>query len=137
MTRPTAPCRASSGDAATPSASSGYVHEDAEYNLRTTPAERATGAGDRFLTDDAPILLRGVPVVAPPALAEADGVGNMTASGLLTHPSNVVLGIQRAIQIESDRLIRKRIVEYVCTIRSDFQFEGEDAVVKVTGLQHS
>lgn len=114
-----------------------YVSEDAEYNLRTTLAERATGAGDRFLTDDAPILLRGVPVVALPALAEREvEAGVDGADGLLIHPQNVVIGIQRRITIEQDRKPRARVVDFVVTARSDVELEQPDAAVKVDGIAH-
>lgn len=111
-----------------------YVHADAELQLRQALSERSTGAGDRYLLDDAPVLVRGIPVVSLPVLpeiADIDGGGAGTAAGskvLLVHPKNVVIGVQRAISIESDRLIRQRVVEYVATVRSDVTFEEEDAV---------
>lgn len=114
-----------------------YVHEDVEYQLRTALSERATAGGDRFLLDDAPVVIRGIPVVALPAIAEYDDSGTTRSDALLIHPQNAVIGIQRHIQVESDRKIRARVVEYVCSVRSDVEYEEEDAVVKVTGIEHA
>lgn len=120
-----------------------YVHEDVEYQLRQSLSERATAAGDRFLLDDAPVLLRGIPVVPVPMLPETaettagDGNDSATTSPLvLVHPKNIVIGVQRQISIESDRLIRERALEYVATIRSDVEFETEDAVAVTKRVLH-
>lgn len=112
-----------------------YVHEDAEYQFRKQLAERSTAAGDRFLLEDTPVLLRGVPVVPLPVLPVYDDAGTDRSDALLVNPQNVVIGVQRAISLETDRLIRKRVQEFVATIRSDVQFEEEDAVAKVTGIE--
>lgn len=121
-----------------------YVHEDVEYQLRQALSERATSAGDRFLLDDAPVLLRGIPVTPVPMFptrtANDLGDGNDTGTVsdlLLAHPKNMVIGVQRAISIESDRLIRERAVEYVATIRSDVEFEEEDAVSVISDILHT
>lgn len=121
-----------------------YVHEDVEYQLRQALSERSTGAGDRFLLDDAPILVRGIPVTPVPMLPSTDettaGDGNddaTTSPLVLVHPKNIVIGVQRAISIESDRLIRERAVEYVATLRFDVEFEEEDAVSVTERVLHS
>ena len=114
-----------------------YVHPEAEYNLRTALSERATGAGDRFLLEDTPVIIRGVPVIALPALAERDVAGDPGADALLINPQNVLIGVQRQISVESDRLIRSRVVEYVVTARSDVEIEESDAAVKVDGINHA
>lgn len=116
-----------------------YVHEDIDYQLRQALSERATNAGDRFLLDDAPILVRGIPVTPVPMMPITTAAGsgqNAVSPVLLVHPKNIVIGVQRQISIESDRLIRERAVEYVATIRSDVEFEEEDAV-SVSAVEHA
>jgi len=116
-----------------------YVHEDVEYQLRQALAERSTGAGDRFLLDDAPVLLRGVPVMPVPVMKITTAAGsgtNAISKALLAHPKNLVMGIQRAISIETDRKPRARVVDYVVSVRSDFTFEEEDAIA-VTEVEHA
>jgi hypothetical protein len=111
--------------------------------LRQALSERSTGAGDRFLLDDAPVLVRGIPVSALPALPTIADVDSVTAgdqagsAAFLTHPKNVVIGIQRAIRIEPDRDARARVTDYVVTVRADAALQDEDATVKITGIEHA
>lgn len=97
---------------------------------RSKVAERATGYGDSMLTGAAPIYAMGVPVEAAPMLA-AQGTGNQ---GFLTHPQNLIFGIQRQIQVETDKDIRSREIIIVLTLRAALQIEEEDATVKYTNI---
>ena len=97
---------------------------------RSKVAERATGYGDSMLTGAAPIYAMGVPVESAPMLA-AQGTGNM---GFLTHPQNLIFGIQRQIQVETDKDIRSREIIIVLTLRAALQIEEEDATVKYTNV---
>lgn len=56
------------------------------------------------------------------------------ANYILTLPQNLILGIQRKIQVETDRLIRERSHVIVVTMRLAFEIEQTDAVVKARGL---
>lgn len=93
-------------------------------------AERATGYGDSMLQTSAPIYAFGVPVEAAPMLA-VDGVGN---TGFFTYPKNLIFGIQRQIQVETDKDIRSREIIIVLTARAALQIEEEDATVKYTNI---
>lgn len=53
---------------------------------------------------------------------------------ILTHMSNLVLGIGREIRIEKDRDIFKGMNQYAVTCKFDVQFEEVDAVVKVKNI---
>lgn len=97
---------------------------------RSKVAERATGYGDSMLTGTQPIYAMGVPVEAAPMLA-AQGSGNL---GFLTHPQNLVMGIQRQIQVETDKDIRSREIIIVLTLRAALQIEEEDACVKYSNI---
>lgn len=120
-----------------------YTTPDMEFQMRQALSERATAAGDNFLLTDTPVLLRGIPVVSLPLLADKVDVDSVTAGNqpgadiLLVHPKNVVIGVQRSISIENQRLIRERTVEYVATIRSDVEFEEEDAVAKAINVKYA
>lgn len=97
---------------------------------RSKVAERATGYGDSMLTGSAPIYAMGVPVEQAPMLA-AQGSGNV---GFLTHPQNMVFGIQRQIQVETDKDIRAREIIIVLTMRAALQVEEPDACVKYVSI---
>lgn len=93
-------------------------------------AQRATGYGDSMLTQGGPIYAMGVPVEAAPMLA-VQGSGNV---GFLTHPQNLLFGIQRQIQVETDKDIRSREIVIVLTLRAALGIEEEDATVKYTNI---
>lgn len=117
-----------------------YVHPDLEFQLRQQLAERSTGAGDRYLLDDAPVLVRGIPVTPLPAMPtrsedpDGDATPQTVSDLVLVHPKNVVIGVQRRIQVETDRKPRERVVDYVVSVRSDIEFEEEDAVAATTSV---
>lgn len=93
-------------------------------------AERATGYGDSMLTQGGPIFAHGVPVEAAPMLA-AQGSGNQ---GIFTYPQNLIFGIQRQLQVETDKDIRSREIIIVLTARVALGIEEEDATVKYTNI---
>lgn len=93
-------------------------------------AKRATGYGDSMLEHGGPIYASGVPVEAAPMLA-AQGGGT---SGLFTHPQNLLFGLQRQIQVETDKDIRSREIVIVLTLRAALEIETADAVVKYTNI---
>ena len=97
---------------------------------RSKVAERATGYGDAMLTGAAPIYAYGVPVESAPMLA-AQGTGNQ---GIFTYPQNLIFGIQRQIQVETDKDIRSREIIIVLTARVALQIEDELATVKYTNI---
>lgn len=56
------------------------------------------------------------------------------ATGLFTFPQNILFGIQRDIQVETDKDIRSRELVFVLTARIDVLWDDEDAVVKYTNI---
>ena len=67
-----------------------------------------------------------------------DAVEIVTADGtfgLATDYQNLILGIQRDIRVETDRLPRLRATDFVLTFRADVQMENPDAVVLLENLQ--
>lgn len=103
-----------------------FVSHANETDYRDTLADRETGLGDTLIEGIRPVSAYGVPVV-PAALMPETYI-------LLTHPLNLIWGIQRDIMMETDKDIRKRVVIIVVTLRCDFKFEEEDACVLVTNV---
>lgn len=97
---------------------------------RQKVAQRSTGYGDTMLQQAAPIYAAGVRVDDAPMLA-AQGTGN---AGFTTFPQNLIFGIRRDIQIETERAIRAREVVIVVTARLGFQIDDLDATVKLTNI---
>lgn len=106
-----------------------YVSHSVELEYRDSLADRGTDLGDRTLTGNGPVSAYGVPV---------EGCALMPDDKLvLTYPQNILFGIQRDIQIELDRDIRRRVMVIVLTMRCDVQLEEADAAVVCTGFSDS
>lgn len=98
-------------------------------------AKRATGYGDSMLTQNGELYAYGVRVEAANMLGAPSGVTNgISNSGFFTYPKNLLWGIQRQIQIETDRDIRSRQHIIVVTCRIDFQIDDEAACVKYINI---
>jgi len=100
------------------------VPDTIKYRARV--AQRATGYGDSSLTGNGELVVHGVPVEQAPLMP--------SGFGLFTFPQNILFGIQRNIQIETDRDIRSRQIIIVLTTRVDCIWDDEDAVVKYTSI---
>jgi hypothetical protein len=103
-----------------------YLSTEQEIEYRDTLANRETSYGDGMHQAVSTVWAAGTPV---------EGVGLMPGSqGLLTHPLNLIFGIQRQIHIESDKDIQAREYIIVLTARVDMQVEEELAGVKYANL---
>lgn len=102
----------------------------AEIDYRDSLAERGTVGGDKWLTDDVPVMYGGTPVVAVPLFPENLGGGTNTTDVLLTDPKNINIGIWRNIRIETDKLVSEGVLIIVATMRFDVKYNHEPAVVK-------
>ena len=103
-----------------------YLSTEQEIEYRDTLANRETSFGDGQHQSVSTVWAAGTPV---------EGVGLMPgAQGLLTHPLNLIFGIQRQIHIESDKDIQAREYIIVLTARVDMQVEEELAGVKYANL---
>jgi hypothetical protein len=105
-----------------------YVSHYLESEFAAQMSFRETAMGDVRITNDYASMLKafGVPVVPCAMMPDANYI--------FTLPQNLILGIQRKIQIETDRLVRERAHVIVLTMRLAFAIEETDAVVKATGL---
>jgi len=103
-----------------------FISVDNEIGYRDSLANRETALGDAQIQGISPVYGFGVqldPVSLMPA-----------ANGLTTNPLNCIFGIQRDIHIETDKDISSRVYIIVLTMRMDFKYEEEEAVVKYTNL---
>jgi len=108
-----------------------YVSHYVESEYAASMAARLTVLGDTRLENDYSNGLRafGVPVV-PCALMPDDVY-------IFTDPKNMLLGVQRRIQVETDKDITARVYIIVLTLRIATQIEESDALVKATGVTDS
>lgn len=107
---------------------------DAETDYRDTLSNRDTVAGDRFLQDDAPIMYSGIPIMDVPLFPEDLGGGNNETNIILSDPKNFMVGIWRRITMETDKDISAGVLKIVASLRFDFKYVEETAVVKVTAV---
>lgn len=103
-----------------------YITVADSINYRANVAKRATGYGDSALTTSGDLVAYGV---------KTDALALLPAStGFFTFPQNLVFGVQRQIQVETDRDIRSRQIIIVLTMRCDAKIDMEDATVKYTNI---
>jgi hypothetical protein len=94
---------------------------------RTAVSARPTGYGDSALQQNIPLVAHGLQIEGAPMLA-ADAIG---ATGLVTFPKNLILGLRRDISVETEKDIRAREYVIVVTLRAGLQIEDTDAAVKL------
>jgi len=109
--------------------------EDAETDYRDYLADRATVLGDKFIEGDGPVRYNNRPILPVPVFPDNLGAGTDCTNILLTHPKNAVWGVWRKVKVETDRDITSGEWIMVVTVRAGFEYEEEDAVVKVTNVQ--
>lgn len=103
-----------------------FLSTEQEIDYRDTINARETPLGDGQYQSLAPVYGAGSPV---------EGVGLMPgAKGVLTHPMNLIFGIQRDIMFETDKIITDRVYVIVVTARVAIQVEEELAGVKIINL---
>lgn len=105
-----------------------YTSHLIETEFAALQAARFTMLGDSRLEGDYSEKLKamGIPIV--PCALMPDG------TYILSHPKNIVFGIQRQIQIETWRDIRARVLVVVMTLRCAQNLEEPRGIVKVSGL---
>jgi hypothetical protein len=108
---------------------------DTDLDYRNTLAERATIGGDKFLTEDTPVLYSGVPVTPIPLWPENMGSQSNETDIILTDPKNIFVGIWRQIRIEWDRLITEGTMRIVATMRMDVKYADENGVAKAVNVK--
>jgi hypothetical protein len=103
-----------------------YITVADSIRYRANVAKRATGYGDSALTTNGELVAYGVPVSSLALLP--------ASKGFFTFPQNLIFGIQRNIQVETDKDIRSRQIIIVLTARVDVKIDEEAATVKYINI---
>lgn len=103
---------------------------DTLIDYRDTLAGRATGAGDKYLETDAPVLYSGVPLIDVPMMPENLGVGSNETNILFSDPRNIQVGMWRNIRIETQKDAPAGVIIIVATLRFDVKWAEETAAAK-------
>lgn len=117
-----------------------YISTANAIKYRSLVANRATGYGDSALTQNIPLYAAGVGIETLPMLTAATesawgaGDGASKETGFFTFPKNLIMGIQRDISMEYEKMISEREVKIVVTLRCDFLIDDTDACVKYTNI---
>jgi HK97 family phage major capsid protein len=107
---------------------------DAETDLRETYAGRETALGDRNAVEDDSITFSGIPVESVPLFPENLGGGTNETNAILVDPKNLLVGMWRKIRVETDKDIEAGVLKIVTSLRADFKYMEETAVVKATEI---
>lgn len=108
---------------------------NSEQDYRDSLAERATIGGDKWLTDNSPVMYSGVPVEAIPLFPEHLGAGSNFTNMIFTDPKNLNVGIWRNIKLETDKDVSAGVLIIVASLRFDFKYAEQLAAVKVTNVK--
>lgn len=111
-----------------------FTSFDAELKLRSILGDRATGIGDQFITQNISATLMGVPIVAVPLFPQTLGVGSNETNVLYTNPENIMVGIHRNIEVESDKDIEAGVYVIVISLRADAKLQYEPAAAKAVKI---
>lgn len=103
-----------------------YISPDNETEYRDITADRQTGYGDNTLQGHKPVMVFGVDV--------KHDIHVPDNKMIFVDPKNLILGVQRQIMMESERLISERVIKFVVTLRIAIATETEDALVVITGI---
>lgn len=109
-----------------------FTSPDAEEEFADSLGDRQTARGDRFQESDDKPVHRGVTVVGAAAFPENLGPGTNTTNAILSNPKNLVWGMRRSMKVETDRDIKAGVLTIVASLRADFKYAFEGAVVKGT-----
>lgn len=108
---------------------------NAEIGYRDSLSDRGTVLGDKYTVEDADAMAFGIPVSPIPLFPENIGTSSQCTDVILTDPKNINVGIWRNIRIETDKLISEGVLLIVATLRMDFQYAEETAVVKAVNVK--
>lgn len=113
-----------------------YVNSRIERKYREEVGERSTNLGDRALFENVPMSHQGIPVVSVPMLrfeTRDFGGGDITECSdlMLVHPNNLVVGFQRAVEMDIEKIPRKSTFELTITARGDANVEDPDAYASI------
>jgi HK97 family phage major capsid protein len=100
-------------------------------------ADRMTGLGDEALQNASNSRYRSIEVLPVPLWPENLGGGTDESAVILCDPKEIVIGFWRTIKMEMERSARHGTNILVASMRMDFDYMHEPAVVKTTGIKVS
>lgn len=103
-----------------------FVTPTIEQKWRLRVSQRQTNLGDSSITGANAVAVQGVQVIPVAVLP------NNTA--LLFDPQNIILGVQRDIKVETERLVGEGAERIVLTCRIAVGIEEEDATVQINNF---
>lgn len=117
-----------------------YVGPNVWQDYVDSIAARQGDMADRYLagmTNE--LTYAGIPLRMTPFMPENAGTGTNEATIFLTHPDNLIWGVERDMQLlktrEGREAIQNDVRFYALHIRCDFQIQNPGAVVLATGVQ--
>lgn len=115
-----------------------YTNTGVELDWRDAVSNRQTSGGDQSLDGGRLMNAYGVPVngiaMLQPYNVTSPAYTDVT-DAILTHPKNIVVGMNRKIQVEVDKDISRRVFIIVLTAKIDVQLEEEDATAKIIHIK--
>ncbi|MBA7555496.1 hypothetical protein ES705_48160 [subsurface metagenome] len=116
-----------------------FTNDQVDQDYIDALSARNTNLGDLAVTGKAPIQSGLIPIVSCPLMAndlDADGklAGGSYTDCLLTHKDNLIVGIYKEIQIETERQAADRATYFYYTLRADLAVENVNAVVLIKNL---
>lgn len=112
-----------------------YTGSLAAIDYHDTIGDRATPLGDTHVTGPTTQPYAGIEVVGVPVFLNDLGVGSNETVSLLTDPGNMVFGVWRELRMSTDQDVSAEQLILVVSMRVDFKFSHEPAVVQTTGIR--
>ncbi|MBA7527670.1 hypothetical protein ES705_19848 [subsurface metagenome] len=116
-----------------------FTNDQVEEDYIEAIAARNTSMGDLAITGKAPIQFGKIPIVSCPLMANDLNVAGKLGAGsytdcLLTHKDNLIVGIYKEIQVETERQAADRATYFYYTLRADLAVENVNAIVLIKNL---
>lgn len=110
------------------------LDSNSEQFARDGLAARGTSMGDTHQTEYLPIRLSGIELLPSDVWPNDLGLANNETEIILASLDNVAVGVWRQMRIEQEYSARHRKASYILSLRADFTYLVEDAVVKITNV---
>ena len=112
-----------------------FTSIDGMVDFGDSVSNRQGSMGDDQFANGGDLKYSGIPVTDVPLFPENLGVGSDSTNVVLTDPKNLCVGIWRQIRMEIDKLVREGVLVIVATMRFDFKYVEETAVVKAINVK--